>query len=248
VRDRQVQAALARLAVPLAPRPQRLAAQRRRYTEERIAARVAQLGFADVGAYLVDRVVEQAWLVAEVAVELGAHRLTVRRLLERHGIRRARRTPKERAAAAAGRRVQSVGWQARRVARLTELGFQDLAGYLHVRHVEQGWSVKRMQAELRVGRRWLVGGAGPAGGCDPDPKVRWWPHRCWAGVGPQRCRGQVSLCPGSQVLKAAARRGGVSACHIAAPFPALRCGFSCRSLSRSSPSAVGGCEVVDDRR
>jgi hypothetical protein len=157
VRDWQVQAALARLAVPLAPRTQRLAAQRRRYTEERIAARVAALGFTDVGAYLVDRVVEQAWLVAEVAAELAAHRLTVRRLLERHGIRRVRRTPAQRAASDAGRRRQSVGWQARRATRLTELGFQDLAGYLYARHVEQGWSVKRMRAELRVGRRWLVG-------------------------------------------------------------------------------------------
>ncbi len=79
VSDWQMQAALARLQVRLAPRPQRLAAQRRRYTEERIAARVAQLGFADVEAYLVNRVVEQAWLLAEVAAELAAHRLTVRR-------------------------------------------------------------------------------------------------------------------------------------------------------------------------
>jgi hypothetical protein len=53
--------------------------------------------------------------------------------------------------------VQAVGWQARRVARLAELGFADLAAYLRARHVEQGWSVKRMRAELRVGRRWLVG-------------------------------------------------------------------------------------------
>jgi transposase len=157
VGDWQVQAALTRLQVRLAPRPQRLAAQRRRYTQERIAARVAQLGFADVRAYLVDRVVEQAWLLAEVAAELGAHRLMVRRLLERHGIRWVRRTTAERAAAASGRRGQAVGWQARRVARLAELGFQDLAGYLYGRHVEQGWSVKRMRAELRVGRRWLVG-------------------------------------------------------------------------------------------
>lgn len=157
VRDWQLQAALSRLAVPLTPRPQRLAAQRRRYTEERIAARVAQLGFADVQAYLVDRVVEQGWLLAEVAAELAAHRLTVRRLLERHGIRRVRRTPAERAAAESGRRVQSVGWQARRAARLAELGFVDLAAYLRARHVAQGWSIKRMRAELRVGRRWLVG-------------------------------------------------------------------------------------------
>jgi hypothetical protein len=157
VPDWQVQAALARLQVRLAPRPQRLAAQRRRYTQERIAARVAQLGFADVGAYLVDRVVEQAWLLAEVAAELAAHRLTVRRLLERHGIRRVRRTPRQRAAVDAGRRVQSVGWQARRAARLAELGFADLAAYFKARHVEQGWSIKRMRAELGVGRRWLVG-------------------------------------------------------------------------------------------
>jgi hypothetical protein len=156
VGDWQVQAALARSRVRLAPRQQRLAAQRRRYTQERIAARVAELGFADVDAYLVDRVVERAWLLAEVAAELGAHRLTVRRLLDRHGIHRLRRTPRQRAAADSGRRVQEVSWQARRAARLAELGFADLAAYFKARHV-QGWSLKRMRAELRVGRRWLVG-------------------------------------------------------------------------------------------
>jgi hypothetical protein len=157
VSDWQVQAALTRLAVRLAARPQRLAEQRRRYTEERIAARVAALGFADVRAYLVDRVVDRGWLLAEVAAELAAHRLTVRRLLDRHGIRRARRTAMERAASEAGRRVQVAGWQARRAARLAELGFADLAAYLRTRQVEQGWSVKQMRAELGVGRRWLVG-------------------------------------------------------------------------------------------
>jgi hypothetical protein len=50
-----------------------------------------------------------------------------------------------------------VSWQTRRAARLAELGYADLVGYLSARHVEQGWSVKRMRAELRVGRRWLVG-------------------------------------------------------------------------------------------
>jgi Type II/IV secretion system protein len=155
--DWQVQVVLARQGVRLAPRPQRLAAQRRRYTEQRIAARVAVLGFADIGAYLADRVVERAWLLAEVAAELAAHRRTVRRLVDRYGIRRVRRTPAQRMAADAGRRVQSAGWRARRAARLAQLGFGDLAGYLKVRYVEQGWSVKRMRAELGVGRRWLVG-------------------------------------------------------------------------------------------
>ena len=157
VREWQVQAALARSGVRLASRRQRLAAQRRRYTEERIADRVAALGFVDIGAYLADRVVQRGWLLAEVAAELAAQRVTVRRLLDRYGIRRVRRTPAERAASESGRRVQAVGWQARRAARLAELGFQDLAGYLYARQVEQGWSVKRMRAELGVGRRWLVG-------------------------------------------------------------------------------------------
>jgi hypothetical protein len=157
VSDWEMQAALAWSRVRLASRPQRLAAQRRRYTEERIANRVAALGFAEVRTYLVDRVVEQAWLLADVAAELAAHRVTVRRLLDRHGIRRVRRTTAERAASKAGLRVQSLSWQARRAARLAELGFADLAPYLRARQVAQGWSVKRMRAELRVGRRWLVG-------------------------------------------------------------------------------------------
>jgi hypothetical protein len=118
---------------------------------------VAQLGFADVRGYLADRVLERRWLLAEVAAELAAHRLTVRRLLDRCGIRRVRRAPAERAAADKGRRVQAVSWQARRAARLAELGFGDLDAYLRARQVEQGWSVKRMRAELGVGRRWLVG-------------------------------------------------------------------------------------------
>ena len=157
VGDWQVQTALARLQVRLAPRQQRLAAQRRRRTEQRIAARVTELGFTDVDAYLFDRVVQQGWLLAEVATELAAHRLTVRRLLDRHGIRRVRRTPAERAASESGRRVQAVGWQARRAGRLAELGFADLGTYLQARHIAQGWSVRRMRVELGVGRGWLVG-------------------------------------------------------------------------------------------
>jgi hypothetical protein len=98
-----------------------------------------------------------------VAAELAAHRLTVRRLLDRHGMRRVRRTPAERAAAESGLRVQAVGWQACRAARLAELGFADLAGYLQARHVEQGFSVRRMRAELHVGRSWLVGEMGRLG-------------------------------------------------------------------------------------
>ncbi len=167
VSDWEVQAALARSRVRLAPRPQRLAAQRRRYTEERIAARAIELGFADVGAYLGDRVVERGWLLAEVAAELGAHRVTVRRLLDRYGIRRVRRTPRERAASEPGRRVQSVGWRARRAARLAELGFADLAGYLKARRVSRAGRSGGCGPSfgLAAGGWW---GSWPGWGCDPD--------------------------------------------------------------------------------
>jgi AraC-like DNA-binding protein len=148
--------ALTTLGIVLAPRPQQLALQRRRYAQERIAARVAALGFADVRAYLVDRLIEREWLLAEVAAELAADRRTVRRLLQQAGVTRRRRTAQQLAAGERGRRMQSVSWQTRRAARLAELGFADLSGYLQARHVEQRWSIEQIRAELRVGRSWLV--------------------------------------------------------------------------------------------
>ena len=148
--------ALETLGVVLPPRPQRLALQRRRYAEERIRARVAELGFAAVGVYLEDRLIEREWLLVEVAAELAADRRTIRRLMQQAGVMRRRLTTRQLAVAERGRRVQSVSWQDRRAARLAELGFADLAGYLQCRYVEQGWSIKRMRAELRVGRNWLV--------------------------------------------------------------------------------------------
>jgi AraC-like DNA-binding protein len=148
--------ALATLGIVLPPRPQRLALQRRRHAEERIAGRVAELGFAAVGAYLEDRLIGREWLLADVAAELGAHRETVRRLMAQAGVMRVRRTARQVAAGERGRRVQSVSWQTRRAARLAELGFADLVSYLQSRYVEQGWPIKRIRAELRVGRNWLV--------------------------------------------------------------------------------------------
>jgi AraC-like DNA-binding protein len=148
--------ALTTLGVVLSPRPERLARQRRRYAEERIAERVAALGFAKVRAYLEDRLLEREWLLVEVAAELAADRRTVRRLMQQTGVRRDRRTARQLAVGERGRRVQSVSWQARRAARLEALGFADLGGYLQRRYLEQGWSIKRMRAELQVGRNWLV--------------------------------------------------------------------------------------------
>jgi hypothetical protein len=61
-----------------------------------------------------------------------------------------------RALAAVGVRSQRLGWEARRAARLGELGFDSLEVYARAR-LEAGWSVKRMRAELRVGIAWLRG-------------------------------------------------------------------------------------------
>jgi AraC-like DNA-binding protein len=63
------------------PRRQQLGRQRRRAAEQRAATRVAELGFGSVRAYLVDRLVTQAWTLAEVTAELGAAPATLRRLL-----------------------------------------------------------------------------------------------------------------------------------------------------------------------
>ena len=150
--------ALATLGVVLPPRPERLSRQRRRHAEDRIGARVATVGFADIRAYLEDRLIEQERLLVDVAAELAADRRTVRRLMQQVGVTRRRRTARRSAAGERGRQVQSVSWQTRRAARLAELGVADLSGYLQARYLEQRWSIKQMRAELRVGRNWLVAG------------------------------------------------------------------------------------------
>jgi hypothetical protein len=63
--------ALATLGIVLPPRPQRLALQRRRRAEERIAARVVEFGFPDMRAYLADRLLGREWVLAEVTAELS---------------------------------------------------------------------------------------------------------------------------------------------------------------------------------
>jgi hypothetical protein len=130
--------ALSTLGVVLPPRPEWLAMQRRRYAEQRITARVAELGFPGLRAYLADRLLERDWLLVEVTAELVAHQRTVRRLMVQAGVRRDRRTARQLAVGERGRWVQSASWQRRRAARLAELGFADLGGYLRRRYVEQG--------------------------------------------------------------------------------------------------------------
>jgi len=143
----------------LAPPPQaELSAQgRRRSTDRRLAARAAQLGFPDLATYLRDRLTGQEWPHARVAAELGTHVRTVRRVLDQYQICRTRQTTAQRQVRAKAWRAQARVWQAQRQARLAQLGFTDLAGYLQTRMIQEGWSIRRIRAELRVSRAWLVG-------------------------------------------------------------------------------------------
>jgi len=138
------------------PRPTHSAHQRRHATDQRLTSRAVQLGFTDLPAYLADRVAQQAWSLAQIASELGINEKTVRDRLDRCELRRRRHTPAQRDGsqlAAARLRARA---QARRAARLRELGFADLEAYLRVRRLEQGWPIPRMRAELGVDRAWLT--------------------------------------------------------------------------------------------
>ncbi len=138
------------------PRHERLARQRQRAAQQRAATRVAELGYAGVRAYLVDRLVTQAWTLEEIAAELRAAPSTLRRLLDRYQIRRVGPTRRQRAAAAAsGPHMQARVVQQRCQARLVELGFEGLEAYLRDRYARRGWSVRRLCAELGVGHGWL---------------------------------------------------------------------------------------------
>jgi hypothetical protein len=110
-----------------------------------------------VRAYLVDRLVTQAWTLAEVAGELGVVTATVRRLMDHYGIRRVAPTRRQRAIAGRGLgpRAQVRAAQQRRQARLAELGFAGIEGYLRDRYVGRGWSVRRLCDELGAGHQWI---------------------------------------------------------------------------------------------
>jgi AraC-like DNA-binding protein len=154
-----VKRSLRQVGLRLRPRAERLARQRRHATDQRLAARAARLGFADLRAYLADRLLVRAWLLAEVTTELGAHRRTVRRLLDQHGFRRTRRTPRELAAWQRGRQAQAAAWQARRLAPHRPAGRAGLPGPGRLPAVPlrgAGLVDPADTGELRVGRHGLV--------------------------------------------------------------------------------------------
>ena len=120
-------------------------------TDQHLAARAAGLGFATLRAYLADRAITRRWPTTSIASELGVQPATVRDRLDQHGL------PRQRATIRPHRSIQrqTECWAAKRQARLAELGFADVEDYLRVRRVEQGWSLRRMLAELQVGSAWL---------------------------------------------------------------------------------------------
>jgi hypothetical protein len=135
------------------PSPRRVTAAhtRRTTTDQQLTTRAAELGFASLQDYLTDRAVTRRWPTTSIASELGVQPATVRDRLDQHRLPRRRATRRPRRAIAR----QTECWAAKRQARLAGLGFADVEAYLGVRRVGQGWSLRRMLAELRVGSAWL---------------------------------------------------------------------------------------------
>jgi hypothetical protein len=85
-----------RLGIARRPEDERLALGRailaHRHAEAALAleARVHELGFPDVRAYLTDRVGARRWRQVDAAAELGVHVRRIRKLMRQHGVSSAR--------------------------------------------------------------------------------------------------------------------------------------------------------------
>jgi hypothetical protein len=146
-----VRRALDKAGVSPSSRQVTAAHKRRSSTDQHLAAQAANLGFASLQDYLTDRTTTRRWPSTSIASELGVHPDTVRDRLDQHGLPRRRATRRPYRAI----QRQTACWAAKRQARLASLGFADVEGYLGVRRVGQGWSLRRMLAELHVGSAWL---------------------------------------------------------------------------------------------
>jgi hypothetical protein len=150
-----VRAAMDAHGVARLPGPKAKGRARKAASDRHAHARATALGFPDLDAYLHDRYAERAWALPQLAEELGTGRRVVARLLREHGVTRTRAIAALAAAGSRGRAVQAAHHADRRQARVAALGFAELAAYLRVRRVKQGWPTERIGAELGVGRRWL---------------------------------------------------------------------------------------------
>jgi hypothetical protein len=146
-----VRHALETVGITPSPRRETAAHTRRTTTDQQLTTRAAELGFASLRAYLADRAVTRRWPTTSIASELGVHPGTVRDRLDQHGLPRPR-TPRRPYRAI---QRQRACWAAKRQSRIVELGFASVEEYLRVRRVQQGWSLRRMLAELRAGSAWL---------------------------------------------------------------------------------------------
>jgi hypothetical protein len=135
------------------PRQVTAAHTRRSSTDQHLTLRAVELGFPSLQAYLADRAVTRRWPTTMIASELGVQPATVRDRLDQHGLPRSRATIRPHRSI----QRQTECWAAKRQARLAGLGFADVEDYLRVRRVGQGWSLRRMLTELRVGSAWLKG-------------------------------------------------------------------------------------------
>jgi hypothetical protein len=124
---------------------------RRTSTDQHLITRAAELGFASLQDYLTDRAMTRRWPTTSIASELGVQPATVRGRLDQHGLPRRRASVRPRRAV----QQQTECWAAKWRARLVGLGFADVGEYLRVRRVGQGWSLRRILTELRVGSTWL---------------------------------------------------------------------------------------------
>jgi hypothetical protein len=80
-----VRAAMDVYRVPRSPGPQAKGRARQAASDRHATARARALGFADLGAYLLDRYARRAWPLPRLADELGCGIRVVRRLLAEHG-------------------------------------------------------------------------------------------------------------------------------------------------------------------
>jgi hypothetical protein len=74
---------LAEAGISRPPQPVMTARHRRRVTDQCLAGRAAQFGFATLAGYLADRVVQRGWPLQRIADQLGVDVRTLRDRLQR---------------------------------------------------------------------------------------------------------------------------------------------------------------------